>query len=306
MATGKPRIEQWENGGSTTINDAGGISNVDTTVTVTSATSFPTEGDFRIKIESEIMIVTGVSGSVFTIERGAEGTTAASHADTTAVTHVVSEDSIDRAYADNYGIDYTNGYPYNRILDEGATATASSFTWFNQGSGTCVDADDGGLLMTTGASEALSQLRGKELTAPGTPWTATAYVHLGNGMARYDGLGAGTSGGLMMRENSSGEIYYLFIRTDAIAMWRMTNSTTFSADVDTFIDNECEEIWLRMGDDGVDVFGEVSYNGYDWEVCFNEGRTSFMAGGPDRIGFGMMNGSANLNAEVYFKSWILE
>jgi hypothetical protein len=304
MATGRPRIETWANGGSSTLN--GAINNSVTSLVVTSASSFPSYPDFRIKIDSELLNVTAVSGTTFTVERGAEGTTPASHTDTTAVTHEVTAGSLDRAWRDTFGADYTNGYPYNRILNEGATATASSFTWFNQGSGTCTDADDGGLKMTTGASEALNQLRGKEITAPSTPWVCSAYVHLGNGMARYNGSGAGTMGGLMMRENSSGEIYYLFVRTDVIAMWRMTNSTTFSADVDTFIDNEAEEIWLQVGDDGTDVYGKVSYNGYDWVECFDEGRTSFMAGGPDRIGFGMMNGSGAAAAEVYFKSWILE
>lgn len=302
MATGKPRIEQWANNGASTLD--GAINDVVTSLDVVDASSFPSTGDFKIKINDEIMTVTAVSTNTFTVERGADDTAAASHSNSDAVTQVISLEGVERAYQDNYGADYTNGFPYNRILNDGATYTASDFTWYNQGSSTCTDADDGGLVLSTGVAE--WSLRGKEVTPPATPWRVAAYVHLGNGMSRYTTSNTGTQAGLMMRENSSGEIYFLFIRTDSIGMWRMTNPTTFSAEVDTFIDNEAEEIWLRMGDDGVDVFGEVSYNGWDWETCFNEGRTSFMAGGPDRVGFAMATGTnADADAEVYFKSWIL-
>ena len=304
MATGRPRIKNWENGGSTTLD--GAINDSVTTLVVDDETSFPTVGDFDIRIDDEIINVTHTAAKTYTIERGAEGTTAASHADAAVVTHIVTGGSLDRGYKDNFGFNFANGYPYNRILNEGATATASSFTWLNQGTATVTDANDGGLVMKTGTSEALTQIRGKYITAPSTPWTCAAYVHLGNGMDRFTGVGTGTNAGLIGRESATGKLYYLFMRSDVIAMWRLTNVTTFSADVDSFIDNEQERIWFRMGDDGVDVYGEVSYNGNDWEVCFNEARTSFMAGGIDQIGFAMQNGQADANAEVYFKSWILE
>lgn len=61
-----------------------------TSCTVTSATGFPSSGNFRMLVDSEIMIVTAVAGSTFTITRGAEGTTAATHANGAAVTHVLT------------------------------------------------------------------------------------------------------------------------------------------------------------------------------------------------------------------------
>lgn len=302
MATARPRIEIWANGGSTTLN--GAINDSVTSLTVTSASGFPTYPDFRIKIDSEIFTVTAVSGTTFTVVRGEESTAAASHSDGATITHVLTAGSLDRAWMDSQGVDYTNGYPYNRILAEGVTKTASDFTWHNQGSATCMDADDGGLVMTTGASEAARQVRGKYLSAPATPWTCAGYVHLGNGMARGS---AGTRGGLFIGESDTTKLYALALRTDAIMLHRLTNSTTFSAEVDSYIYNESEEMWFRLGDDGSDITGEVSYNGYDWVTCFNEGNGSFMtSAGPDRIGFFMENGSADADAEVYFKSWILE
>lgn len=69
---------------STTMNDTGGISSSDTSVILTSATSFPNRG--RILIENEQILYYAKSGNTLSqLVRGDGGTTAASHADTTAV-----------------------------------------------------------------------------------------------------------------------------------------------------------------------------------------------------------------------------
>lgn len=302
----RPRIETWENGGSSTLD--GAINDSVTSLDVVSAASFPSYPDFKIKVESEIMTVTGISTNTFTVIRGEDGTTAASHSSAVDVDHVVTSESLDRAYKDAYGADYDNGYPYNRILAEGVTKTASDFTWLNQGSfGTCVDADDGGLVMTTGVSEVRRQLRGKYISAPSTPYTAAAYLWLGHGMGRGVISTDGTTGHLFLREASTGKLYILGMRCSFLFMQRWDDVTgTGQTDVDSYIENEAEQLWLRIGDDGTNVTGEVSYNGYDWMECFNEGRTSYMAGGPDQVGFGMENGNGDADAELWIKSWILE
>ena len=48
------------------------------TITVASAAGFPTE-PFRVKIDNELLYVTDVNGSIFTVTRGVDGTVAASH-----------------------------------------------------------------------------------------------------------------------------------------------------------------------------------------------------------------------------------
>lgn len=80
--------EKFANSAVTTLN--GGINNAVTSLVVTSATLFPTAGQFRIKIDNEIMIVTNVSGTTFTVTRGAEGTSAASHSNSAVVRHVLT------------------------------------------------------------------------------------------------------------------------------------------------------------------------------------------------------------------------
>jgi hypothetical protein len=303
MATGRPRFENWANGGSSTLN--GGITDSATSLIVTSASSFPVYPDFKILIGSEILTVTAISSNTFTVIRGEDGTTAAAHSDTDAVTHVFTAAGIERAFKDNSGF----GYPYNRILAQGVTKTAADFTWNNQGANaTCIDADDGGLIMRPGAVENLRQTRGKYLAAPSTPWTCTAFVQMGTGLKRF-AAGQGTTVGLFARESSSDKFYVLILRTDVIAMQKQSSSTAYNSDVDSFIDtSEQESVWLRLGDDGTDVTGEVSFNGADWELCFDEPRGTYMTAtpGPDQVGFFGENGQGHVGTELYIKSWILE
>jgi hypothetical protein len=65
-------------GASTTLSSQ--INSNQSTVTVASASGFPTTSQFRIRIDDEVMTVTGGYGSTtWNVSRGAQGTTAASH-----------------------------------------------------------------------------------------------------------------------------------------------------------------------------------------------------------------------------------
>jgi hypothetical protein len=84
--------EQFENNYTTQLN--GAIDDNDTTLTVDAAPTTMT-GEFRIRIEDEIILVGAVSGLTFTgCTRGAEGTTAAAHADNAVVRHVLTAGAI--------------------------------------------------------------------------------------------------------------------------------------------------------------------------------------------------------------------
>lgn len=56
-----------------------GINSAVTSLTVSSASFFPSVGQFRILIDSEYMLVTAVAGTTLTVTRGAESSTPASH-----------------------------------------------------------------------------------------------------------------------------------------------------------------------------------------------------------------------------------
>lgn len=92
-------LERFTNDGATTLN--GAITNVATSLVVTSATNFPTlaaNEQFRLRVEDtagggvnlEYMIATATSGTTFTVTRGAESTTGVAHGTGSAVTLVVT------------------------------------------------------------------------------------------------------------------------------------------------------------------------------------------------------------------------
>lgn len=61
-----------------------------TTISVASSTAFPTSGDFTILIGSELLLVTGVVGTSWTVARAQEGTSAAAHDSGATVQHVLT------------------------------------------------------------------------------------------------------------------------------------------------------------------------------------------------------------------------
>ena len=73
---------------------SGAITAAVTSLTVASAAAFPASAQFTIAIENELLLVTGIAGAVFTVTRGVESTTAASHASGTGVYHVLSAASL--------------------------------------------------------------------------------------------------------------------------------------------------------------------------------------------------------------------
>jgi len=85
-------VFQYANNPQTTL--AGAVTAGATAIDVTSGATFPTRGKFTIVVDSEIMHVTGVSGTTWTVERGKEGTSAAAHNNNAAVTGVLTRDSL--------------------------------------------------------------------------------------------------------------------------------------------------------------------------------------------------------------------
>jgi hypothetical protein len=80
-----------------------------TSCTVTDATAFPTTGNFRIKIDSEILLVTGVAGATFTVTRGVEGTVPATHASGATVIHLLTKGGLEARVANRFVSDlYAN------------------------------------------------------------------------------------------------------------------------------------------------------------------------------------------------------
>lgn len=81
-------MEQFANNPSSTLTTA--INSSVTSIVVASATTFSQLGNFRIVVDNELMMVTAVSGTTFTVIRAIEGTTAASHLAQAAVIQILT------------------------------------------------------------------------------------------------------------------------------------------------------------------------------------------------------------------------
>lgn len=90
--------EKFTNGAYTTLATAAAAG--DSTISVSSAALFPTAGNFRIAVDRELMLVTGVSGTTFTVTRGIESTTAVAHSYNAPVIGVITAGAINALKTD--------------------------------------------------------------------------------------------------------------------------------------------------------------------------------------------------------------
>ena len=90
--------ELYSNDPSTTLS--GSMTTGASSLAVVSATGFPAGPNFRIRIDNELMLVTGVAGTTWTITRGIEGTTVTSHASGATVNHYLTAGALDQIRAD--------------------------------------------------------------------------------------------------------------------------------------------------------------------------------------------------------------
>lgn len=129
--------EQFSNNATTTLNGAIGTGN--TTLTVTSASLFPTSPTFRIIIDSEIMLVTTVSGTLFTVTRASEGTTVASHSNLATVSQILTAGAVAQLKLDSSNIVWT-------------TTQTGNYTVLTSDQGVGVDTTSAAITITLPAS----------------------------------------------------------------------------------------------------------------------------------------------------------
>jgi len=281
-----PKREQFANNAADTLN--GAINNSVTSLAVNSASEFPTDGNFRIIIESEILLVTAVSTNTFTVVRGQEGTTAASHSSGAVVTQILTKDSIDRGGKDNVTLwGYSGLPPLNKLVgtDGSTILTSSDFTWVNQG--TTVVTDQGGTVAMRLPTSSGENVRVQKRAAPSTPYSLVAAVRV---LAFREGI---PSVGIGFRESSTGELVVLAFSNDGtqenrFIVYKFNSATSFSAAYSGLgTSTHClfiaSEVWLKITDNGTNLIFYASPDGVEWAQLFSISRTDFMAGGPDEI-----------------------
>jgi hypothetical protein len=281
--------EKYTNNATSTL--ASGINNSVTSLDVASASAFPSSGNFRIIIDSEIMLVTAVSTNTFTVTRAAEGTAAASHSSGATVSHVLTAGAVDtirsdlvqagvyasRPAASKAGNLYlaTDG-PYLCRDDGSAWAcfgplrkltpvVTADFSWLNQLSGT-ETVIGGAVVLQAEASRASPSTLARVKTAPSTPYTVT--------MAFVPQMKPTTAGGvvnafcgMIFRESSTGKImsHGLFqndgTQDRVVSFAQSAGATGAFATVTNLVISLSRPVWFQLSNDGTNLIWRYSADG---------------------------------------------
>jgi hypothetical protein len=302
--------EQYVNAVSTTL--AAAITTISqTSISVSSATGFPLLGNFRILVGTELMLVTSVSGTTWTVTRGIESTQPYTFTIGTTVDHILTAGALDAIRAD---ISSTGTYAnlpatgnkvgdiyvptdsfYDFIRWNGSTwdhfrngkqmilPINANYSWDNQG-GSTISTTNGGIVgMDTSLSGSGLHVRYK--SAPATPYSIYCGLLPHYISTNYNDLG------LVFRDS-----------TGKLATWsvawangwvnramKWTNSTTYNSD---YIGPSIYPamvhgpiVWMGLRDDGTNRSILYSANGVTWISAYTIGRTDFMTSGPNGVGF---------------------
>lgn len=300
-------IEKYTNNATSTLN--GAINNSVTSLAVTSASTFPASGNFRILIDSEIMLVTAVSSNTFTVTRAHENTAAASHSDGATVTHVftagainaVRGDQISRGTAasrptagvsgnlyfptDDFVVNQDNGSTYMSFgpVFKFTPPVDADFAWINQGSASVV-ATANTIRLNSPSGDTSFNYRIRKKAAPSAPYTITAAF-----LWQIKNNNTNAVCGICFRQSSDGKVigggpFQIDNNGRRIVVFKMNSPTSFNA---TYINDTqsegCGIQWLQMSDDNTNRIWRWSNNGLDWIQLASESRTTFMTA--DEVGF---------------------
>lgn len=299
-----PNKEQFINNGTTTLSS--GINNSTTTVSVASGSVFPSSGNFRVIVGAEIMLCTSRSGDNLTVVRGYESTTAASHSSGDAISLVLTSGGFDRRCQDNSPLFASTRPAFRLVSDAGVDIVASDFTWVNQNSG--VKTDQGGTIVfrkpARGSGEDVT------LNVRGAPSAPYSYIACLDGSLCCDSSSTLGLAGMAFRESGTDKIILFCVAKrgtaqPAVAVYKYTNATTYSgsailSELSIWVPNR---VWLKVEDDNTDLKFYYSPDGLEWIELASEGRTAFMSGGPDQVGWGGNLILSNYDMLVRLNHW---
>lgn len=267
----------------------------DTSITVTTGSKFPTTGNFRILVESEIMLVTARSSNTLTVVRGQEGTSAAAHAGSAIVTLVLTTGAVEQYCRDNVPLFNTSSRPPFKLLDSSGNAlTSADFTGVNDSSFvTITDADDGSIVMVTSASGYTGYAIALVRSIPATQQLIAALRPI---------IQTGTTAGYMncfigFRESATGKLItlgpqnYNGAYNTLVRHWDSPTSINSQPFTEGIFLPGADAVWLKIERDGSDNLNFYVGDGAFWIKAFTETLTNFFTTAPDQFLFGTNAGN---------------
>lgn len=303
-----------------------------TTISVTSGDNFPKIGNFRILIGSEIMIVTNVTPAssytpaTWTVTRGAEGTTAATHAVDKAVNFLITQANLRNYFVEGNRTGNAATYanitppqPGDIFFPQNSYYTCVVYTktgwkffcsgrevfppkvyseaWIRDSqpdnNTTLIDTPVANIMFNNAPAYSVHMYY---RIAPSTPYTITMaclpqYFYTG-----YSAVGLG------WRSSDAAPKYSMFtvgINNSSSLITRFfnwTNYSTYGGDVASATTMPSwmhgSLVWMRIRDDGTNRLTYWSSNGHNWTLFAQTPRTTFLT--PTYIGvFLADNGTGN-------------
>ena len=325
--------ELFKNLASTTLS--ADIDNSTTSISVASAMGFAS-GNFRILVDSEIMKVTGVSGTTLTVVRGQEGTAATAHSNGATVKHVLTagaldaHDQNDLAAYDTFANRPAAGTPGRIFLptdglfierDNGSIwekfgpiwpmtpPLAADFPrWMNQGTATFTDVKGAPVLVAPVNSNTNLRCRVKDYPTP--PFTVEMAFTLT--VWPYNQTGVG---GLCLRDSISMKMVTIGVGGGSngdlqIQCYNWNSPTSSSGSCTGSAATHLGEtalIWLKYADDGNNRVISFSVDGYNWAQALSIARTDWIV--PNEIGVhvnsyaGYSSGSGQTDTALTLMHW---
>lgn len=302
--------EKYANNATTSLS-AAITSTTATSITITSATLFPSSPQFRILIDSEIMLVTGISGTTWTVTRGIEGSTAATHTTGSTVSLILTAGALDQITADNCQSGSISSLPAVEkagrlyfptdspviLRDTGAIwqpygpiwnlspPNLSGYTQFNALTGDTVTQQNSQSPVvfyqkTHGTNWNWS---GYYKATPATPFDiriAMSAVCQGTNF---------TVAGLFLSDGTKYLTYYIS-SNGTIHGSQLNTTTSWNVDFGTAYNWLTSPLtWIRVTDDGTTRNWYLSDNAESWMQVATESHTNWLT--PTRYGFGSSNWS---------------
>lgn len=287
-----------------------------TAITVTSGSSFPPLPQFRILIDSEILLVTGVSGTTWTVTRGVEGSTAATHSNGAEIYGLLTKGGFDQRHADNRGADFvanilsnekagrlffatdtpllyrddgTNWNPFGPLWIP-SPPDDSTFVWQNWNAGDSVSqpSNRGPVYLYKGNNFGAGALLCRVKNLPGSTYDIVMMATSTIKGANYTNMSLVLTDGTKLYE-----LYW----AQGKNVWAnyYSNGNTVGPDPTGgnvgYIFSNKREVWLRIKEDGTHRTSYISDNGLGWLQVNQVPTNDYLT--PTKYGYGGLNTSGS-------------
>jgi len=321
-------MEQFANNYESTL--AGGINNSVTSLSVASPSGAPAGGDFRLRIDDELLLVTAVAGSTFTVDRGIEGTVAAAHSSGATVQLVLTAGALEQKRIDDVGAGPIGSAPAaggtgrlylpndaNLLMrDNGSTFTnygplfelkpvpTSGWSWVNQ-SGASISTTNMGQLLVAAPGSPITGVscRVRTMAVAPSPTTVVAgfIPHITDTYSYC---------GIVIRQSSSGQLMMMLIgfinSFFHVEVIRHANAATYTGTSLAQIRPQTfgTVIWMKIEYDGTNIKLWMSLDQFYWQPVLTEAKTNtYSSGDPDEFGIAVGLAGNNVGIGMHLISW---